>query len=234
MSDFYEPDGVRARGRIEKSLPCLNGIKLSASEVSERKKRRAYGRCISGITRSIALGYGIVRRSKWSVLRTRVPCLIFITLTSTDESIGSISVAWSSLLKRIRRKWQKFEYFKIRTDEGRKGVLHIIARNSEFIAKDWLTRNWSATFQATVTWSTQCYGKKRWLMSYLMGYLKHHESFRYGFSARWICARFKAKFSLIFSWKNPSPMSEKVACWENYLSKLPPDVYPVRGQTKLC
>lgn len=156
-----------------------------------------------------------------------------LVLTSSNESVGHINDAWSVLLKRIRRKWQKFEYFKIRTDEGVKGVLHIVCRNSEFITKEWLSSNWSDTFQATVTWSTQAYGHKRGITKYLMGYLQHHESFRYGYSKFWLFVGWRKAFRLIFDWKNPLPYVEKIDRWEKILYTKPPDSYPVRGQKKL-
>ena len=186
-------DHVREKSTLDQG-PNLLGAQ--AREVSLRsyryqkyprsKRKRAFGRCLSGIQRSLGLGYKIVRRTKYSPLRAHVPCIMFITLTSSRESKRPINDAWSVLLKRLRRRYPKFEYFKLETKEGVCGVLHIVCRNSEFIPKQWWSENWSDTFQATVTWSVQCYGNAKSLLCYLMGYLKHHESFKYGFSQKWL------------------------------------------------
>ena len=115
-------DHVREKSTLDQG-PNLLGAQ--AREVSLRsyryqkyprsKRKRAFGRCLSGIQRSLGLGYKIVRRTKYSPLRAHVPCIMFITLTSSRESKRPINDAWSVLLKRLRRRYPKFEYFKLET-----------------------------------------------------------------------------------------------------------------------
>lgn len=220
-------------------LPSYSSTKVAVT----RKHKRAYGRLLSGINRSLALGARL-RRSKWSPL-LHGSCLMHITLTTSESSPKtSINDACAALIKRIRRKWPHFEYFKMLTPEGVSGVIHMVARNSEFITKAWLTENWSDTFQATVTWSTQLYGNKRRIMSYLMGYLGHHEEFIYGFSKRWIFVGFARKWRSIFSnlysgsWPHlkpiPNAYEKALEEWDKLIFKLPPDSYPVKYRRLKC
>jgi len=139
---------------------------------------------LSGIERSLALGYKL-RRDKFSPL-IKGRCLMHITLTSSESSSIPINDGWSVLLKRIRRMYPSFQYFKMTTEEGVSGVLHILARNDVFITKQWFSDNWNDIYSAFVTWSTQLYGSPKRVLGYLMGYLGHHERFTYGFSQKWI------------------------------------------------
>lgn len=141
---------------------------------------------MSGIERHIALYNPVFRENIDSKLITDKPCFSHIVLTSSDESQGKINDAWGILLKRIKRKFPSFAYFKIETREGVKGVLHIISYCNEFITKHWLSSNWCDSFQASITWTTQCYGNKFSIANYLLKYLKHHDWFRYGMSQNWV------------------------------------------------
>lgn len=164
--------------------------------VLTRRQGRFYNRFMSGVQGFWKYGARL-RRTKYSKLMPGVPCFMAITLTSSNESTGKINDAWSVLLKRIRVRWKSFSFIKMRTDEGVHGVLHVLAFNSEFITKEWLSDQWATTsMRAPVTWCTQCYGSIKHVGSYLLGYLRHHEKFRYGFDRRWMPMNWKP------TWKN--------------------------------
>lgn len=174
-------------------------LRLSKTELSERHFKRVYGRLLTGIQVSQQQGYGIVRRHKWSRLEDNKPCIMFLTLTSSEESPDNINYYWKIALKRIRKDYKDFQYAKIRTFEGVKGVLHIICRAREFIPHNYLSAVWSDTFKAPVVWTTQAYGNKRTLLKYLVGYFGHHVKFHYGASLNWIFKGFAKELHRIFT-----------------------------------
>lgn len=170
------------------------------NNAKSRRCRRAYSRILSGIERAQLCGFPIVRRHKYSKLVPNVPCLFVLTLTSSNESKGSINDAWQALLKRIRRLDKRFEYIKLHTQEGVNGVLHIICRG-KFISHEWLTNNWSATFQAKIVYSQQAYGSMRALTNYLVGYLQHHDKWHLSMSNHWIFPHASRVWKNTFSYR---------------------------------
>ena len=163
------------------------------------------------------MGYGIVRRTKYSKLSNH-PCLMFITLTTSNQTERPISKCWDNILKAIRRKYPNFEYLKLICDEGVNGTIHIIARNSEFIAKAWLSEKASVSFQASVSWSTQCYGNIHSLANYLLGYLKHHELYLFFSSRNWIFPNWNRRFKMVFSMTSELSFQDKIVKWNKVLN----------------
>lgn len=98
---------------------------IKPSKKWDRKQRRAYQRILSGLKKAAYNGETVR----------------FATLTTADGvEYDRISNDFSKLAKRARRRYGKFEYFKIRTSEGN-GVLHVLVV-SPYIPQTWLSYNW--------------------------------------------------------------------------------------------
>lgn len=175
----------------------LFGRFYSKEELMRRKRKRAYGRLRSGIERNISRA--VIRRTKRSPLIRGKPTLLHLVLSTVDDEKRPISKAWSVLVKRIRRKYKEFEYCKLRTNEGRKGVLHILAYASEFIEHKWLSDAWKDVEGASVVWSTQCYGNKFSIIGYLLRYCSKHSWWRLGYSGLWVFKGWVKQFRDVFS-----------------------------------
>ena len=99
---------------VEKAQSCWSG-----------KQKRCYSRILCG------LDYAEIHGS----------AVRFMTLTtSRSGSECDLQRDLQVLVKRIRRKYGKFEYLRVRTSEGY-GVLHIVYIGS-FISQRWLSRVW--------------------------------------------------------------------------------------------
>lgn len=134
---------------LSNKIPLLDNICQNSPEWN-KKQKRAYSRLRSGF-----------RIHKGERLR-------FISLTSKEGMVRDINEAYGVLVKRIRRirvidlvkqgylhiqdihkfypgkkliDTLRFEYFKVRTNEGQEGVLHIIYVG-DYIPQKWLSDNW--------------------------------------------------------------------------------------------
>ena len=108
----------------------------------DRKGKRCYGRIMSGLTRALSQGYK-VRRHKYediTMLSNKSKYLCFLTLTTRydrlfnviygisgvpKKSLKRLTDNFQKLVRMIRRKYGKFDYIRVRTQEGG-GVLHIL------------------------------------------------------------------------------------------------------------
>jgi hypothetical protein len=79
--------------------------------------------------------------------------LRFLTLTSSPASPRAVQRSFQNLVKRIRRKFGKFEYCVVRTSEGY-GVLHLLYRGG-FIPVAWLRHGWFVIHRAFEVWITR-------------------------------------------------------------------------------
>lgn len=146
-----------------------------------RKRRRVYGRLVSGIT--YARGHN--------------EQLYFLTLTSTPES-PDIRKSWIKLVKRIRRKYKdkgKFEYCKVSTSEGY-GVIHCLFKGVR-LEIDWLRDNWRKIHGAPQMKLVRCFGKIRKLATYLCGYFSKQPDLSLGYSKFWVFPRWISVFKEI-------------------------------------
>ncbi|MBN1683218.1 hypothetical protein JW865_06680 [Candidatus Bathyarchaeota archaeon] len=96
--------------------------------------------------------------------------LRFITLTSsTNVDIKLLNRHFEILKKRIKRQFlSKFEYVKIKTNEGN-GVIHLIYAGP-YIPQTWLSRNWEEIHSSKVVDIRKLYfgiGLRNYLSSYL-------------------------------------------------------------------
>jgi len=145
-----------------------------------KKQRRAYHRLISGIKRSFAVGDD----------------LRFLTLTSARGSeFSDLNRHFSVLVKRIRRKFGRFEYWKIRTNEGF-GVLHVLYRGS-FMLQRWLSRSWLEVHGAKIVDIRALRGGAKGIARYLIsGYLAKQTFERMSWSWRWVFKGFVGEWRL--------------------------------------
>ncbi len=78
--------------------------------------------------------------------------LRFLTLTSSPVSPRVVQKSLQILVKRIRRRFGKFEYCGVRTSEGH-GVIHLLYRGC-FIAVAWIRHVWYEIHRAFEVWIT--------------------------------------------------------------------------------
>lgn len=147
----------------------------------KRKRGRLYNRILSG-----------VQLAHYKKQHIRV-----ITLTSSTESeVSFINRHCEVLIKRIRRKFGKFEYCKILTPEGQGGVIHLLYRGS-YIPHSWLSEQWSDIHCAPNVLIQFLRGNANRVAGYFMGYLGHHSEFRLGYSRNWIFSGFVREWTRI-------------------------------------
>lgn len=91
--------------------------------VWDSKQKRSFHKILSGLKK---MGY------KHEVVR-------FLTLTSASFN-ERLNADFGVLVKRIRKKFGRFDYYRVRTSEGN-GVLHVLY-GGEFIPQNWLSGCW--------------------------------------------------------------------------------------------
>lgn len=96
----------------------------------------------------------VCKHRNLKMLRARVRAMldghgaVFLTLTTRDqsqdqiESIKLIQEHWDKMLKRMRRKFGKFKYFKI-MEFHKNGQPHLHILLDAYIPQSWLARNWN-------------------------------------------------------------------------------------------
>jgi len=97
-----------------------------------------------------------------------------LTLTSSLISdYGKISSNFNAFTKRVRRKFGKFEYFRLFTNEGN-GVLHILYRGS-YIPHKWVKRAWNELHSAYIVHLREVRRGPKGIAGYIVGrYLSKH------------------------------------------------------------
>jgi len=118
---------------LDKYLQNLPGKPSKQLNSWTKKQRRAFQRILSGLKRSQYLGQPIR----------------FMTLTSALQGRWLfLNRDFSVLVKRIKKHFGQFDYFKIKTNEGN-GVLHVLYRGG-YIPQKWLSRNWEQIHGAKI------------------------------------------------------------------------------------
>lgn len=150
-------------------------------EVWNKRKRRMYGRLKSGVV--------------WA--RSNNEQLYFLTLTTRyDKNKGfnevrfqELGVHFQNLVKRLRRKYGKFEYCRVKTREG-SGVLHILFKGSriniKIVREAWKELHYDSKIMRII----KCYGRTNVLIKYLVGYFIHHSYTRLSWSKGWVFPKF--------------------------------------------
>jgi hypothetical protein len=134
------------------------------------KQKRAYHRLLSGIKRGEAFGERIR----------------FMTLTSAPGSERKrLNKDFAILVKRIRRRFGRFEYWKIRTNEGH-GVIHVVFKGP-YLPQRWLSDQWLEIHGAPIVDIRQFRFGSRRLARYLVGnYLCKQTFERMSWSWNWV------------------------------------------------
>lgn len=159
------------------------------------KQRRAYHRIMSG--------YKLTQ-----YLRRR---LRFMTLTTSNEGRGNdLKADFNTLVKRIRRHYGRFEYIRVRTDEGN-GVLHILYRGS-YIPRSWLQSQWIDIHKS---WNVDIRDTQRYHCSYVINqYMCGQSSFvRYSMTMLWVVKGFVSTWKAFCKWY----YDRRLELWDAYL-----------------
>lgn len=180
---------------IQKTLLVNIPTKRAVSTVQHLKKhtfwsnkqRRCYHRIMSGYKLSQFFG-GRLR---------------FMTLTTSNEGRNNdLKKDFNTLVKRIRRRYGRFEYLRVRTGEGH-GVLHILYRGT-FIPHSWLQSQWIDIHHS---WNVDIRDTQRYHCSYVVNqYLCGQSAFvRYSATASWIFRGAVAQWNILKKqyWRNP-------------------------------
>ena len=180
------------------------------------KQRRCFQRIMSGLNYCRVRGY-----------RVR-----FLTLTSSREAKRNIQTDFRVLKERIKRAFGKFEYLKVRTNEGY-GVLHILYAGV-YIPQSWLSKVWGEIHQSTIV-DIRGVDRIKKLGSYVVSqYLSTQRcSFiRYSWSWGWV---YKGFVKLWYKVTREYRFKDAIRIWNSHLSgktieldgkllKPPPDV----------
>lgn len=135
-----------------------------------RKKGRYYHRIMSGVT------FATYKKQtlRWG------------TLTTSDKSkFSQLPRDFDVLVKRIRRKFPYFNYWKLNATEGN-GVIHFIYTGS-YIPKKWLVANWNDIHSSYIV-DIQFIRSPKKVTNYLVShYLANHASYsRMSWSQGWL------------------------------------------------
>jgi hypothetical protein len=159
------------------------------------KQRRAYQRIMSGY--KLANYFGQKLR--------------FMTLTTSKEGYGNdIKTDFNILVKRIRRRYNRFEYVRVKTSEGN-GVLHILYRGT-YIPRTWLKDQWEDIHKS---WnvdirSTQRHHCKYVVNQYMCG---QSEFVRYSMTVNWVFRGFVKIWTAFRKWY----YDKRFELWDRYL-----------------
>ena len=167
-----------------------------------KKQKRAYHRCLSGI-------------KKWHILGKQ---LKFMTLTSsTWVNVDKLNLHFQTLRYRINRKFGRMEYFKIKTNEGN-GVLHILFVGN-YVPQSWLSQNWSKIHNGSVIVDIRALkGSDKKLARYLVSQYVSGQSFiRLSWSWKWVYKGFVQDWEKI-KWRYENYGREKILKeWDKFL-----------------
>ena len=159
------------------------------------KQRRAYYRIMSG----------------YKMAQFCTDNLRFMTLTTSNEDRAKIlKVDFNVLVKRIRRRYRRFKYVRVRTTEGN-GVLHILYRGS-YIPRNWLTKQGEDIHSS---WNVDVRDTHRYHCSYVINqYLCGQSCFKqYSMTWSWVFKGFVAKWRAFCVWFP----DKKISLWNDYL-----------------
>jgi hypothetical protein len=103
------------------------------------------------------------------VARQRKQHIRVLTLTSGPSSPSDIHASFEVLVKRIRRKFGRFEYLAVE-EHTREGLLHLhLLAHGTYIPQDWLSDVWQEIHGAPVVWIARLFSFR--LASHLARYL---------------------------------------------------------------
>lgn len=175
------------------------------------KQRRAYQRLLSGLN---------LAASRNQVVR-------ILTLTTVPgPGYQDLRHPWQALRKRIERKYHaKVNYWRLRTNEGARGVLHILYVGP-WIPQSWLSRAWYQLVGAPIVYIQMLkkrQGSKRIANYMISNYMMHHEFMRQSWSWGWVFRGF------VGAWKQvlriyPS-LADAIIAWNRVIRTGDPEWY---------
>lgn len=157
------------------------------------KQRRAYQRLLSGLNLAVA--------------RNQVVRILTLT-TVPGPGYQDLRHPWQALRKRIERKFHaKVDYWRLRTNEGARGVLHILYVGP-WIPQSWLSWNWRDLVGAPVVYIQMLKKRRgsRRIANYMISnYMTHHHFMRQSWSWGWVFRGF------VGAWKQVLRLSPTLA-----------------------
>lgn len=197
------PDGIP---NSKRSLLVYHSSKHAVPSIHNHKKcpiwspkqRRAYQRIMSGF-----------KFAQFLHCRLR-----FMTLTTSNEGRDNdIQRDLIVLVKRIRRHYGRFDYVRVKTDEGN-GVLHLIYRGS-YIPQKWLSQQWVDIHKS---WNVDIRDTQRYHCSYVINqYLAGQSQFvRYSMTMKWV---FRGFVSYWYQVKRQFGCVEGLDVWNKILHR---------------
>jgi hypothetical protein len=112
----------------------------------------------------------------------------FLTLTSSKESPSDIHRSFEIFVKRVRRKFGRFEYIAVK-ELTKSGLAHIhVLFRGCYMDFEWVRDTWYEIHRAKVVYLEQVRGTHRQVSAYLVKYLdKEYEgSYRFWCSFGWV------------------------------------------------
>lgn len=204
--DQSSPEGTQG-GTICSSLLVYNITNRAVSSYSDTQKerkgvkiwlpkdRRAYHRVLSG----------------FKIAQHFSQHLRFLTLTTSREAFNrNLKEDTNTLIKRIRRRYRSFEYFRVRTNEGN-GVVHLIFRGS-YLPRSWVKDQWEDIHSS---WNVDIRECRRYHQKYIINqYICEQEGYtRYSMSGIWLPKGALAVWHGFCKWYP----QERVALWDDFL-----------------
>ena len=143
---------------------------------STPKQRRLFQRTISGIELA-------------NCMKTSLRAM---TLTSKPNEDKEMHRHFTSLVKRLRRRYGTFEYIQVK-EFTKRGVIHyhIVYRGS-YIPQRLLSAMWEDIHGSPIVYVQYVRGKKHKLAGYLTKYIAKDPNLRYGWSWNWVFKGFVA------------------------------------------
>lgn len=173
------------------------------------KQRRAYQRLLSGLH---------LAASRNQVVR-------IITLTTVPGTgYQDLKHTWQTLRKRIERTFHaKVNYWKLRTNEGARGVIHLLYVGP-WVPQSWLSWNWKSLVGAPVVYIQMLKKRRgsRRIANYMISnYMMHHEFMRQSWSWGWVFRGFVGAWKQVLS-KSPS-LGDAIIAWNRILGTGSPE-----------
>jgi len=175
------------------------------------KQRRAYQRLLSGLNLAAA--------------RNQVVRIITLT-TVPGPGYQGLRHPWQALRKRIERRFKaKVNYWRLRTNEGARGVLHILYVGP-WIPQSWLSRAWRDLVGAPIVYIQMLKKRRgsRRIANYMISnYMMHHQFMRQSWSWGWVFRGF------VGAWKQVLRISptlvDAIITWNRQIRTGDPEHY---------
>jgi len=167
-----------------------------------RKQKRCYHRAMSGLEVACALNEQVR----------------FLTLTSSPESPSDIHKSFSKFVKRVRRKYGKFEYIAVK-EKTKSGLIHLhILYRGSYMDQEWISKTWEEIHKAPVVWIEHVdlkRMKKSKIAAYLVKYLAKDPLGRYWCSWNWVFKGFVKFWKSVIQHYGYS--QKTLVLWRNFL-----------------